>query len=180
VARRHPFGAPDRPRSKLGLDSAPARRTRRCATPASAQTNLDQQHGRHGRERATFADNSVRYEATLRFISGNLAHAQDAMKSPHAGLILMSLFSIFTFAGSGSVRRGQRLNVVASNLPRRHRGRPDGAGLQGSQVTFQTVMMGQAGQPAGRGRRARVDRQRDATPAARARPKHPAADTKAT
>jgi flagellar basal-body rod protein FlgB len=37
------------------------------------------------RERASFADNAVRYEATLRFINGSLRTLQDAMKSHHQG-----------------------------------------------------------------------------------------------
>ena len=32
------------------------------------------------RERASFADNSVKYEATLRFINGNVRTMLDAMK----------------------------------------------------------------------------------------------------
>ena len=40
------------------------------ATPS--QTNLDRNTVDMDRERANFADNSVRYEATLRFINGNV------------------------------------------------------------------------------------------------------------
>ena len=40
------------------------------STPS--QTNLDRNSVDMDRERANFADNSVRYEATLRFINGNL------------------------------------------------------------------------------------------------------------
>ena len=40
------------------------------ATPA--QTNLDRNSVDMDRERASFADNSVKYEATLRFINGNV------------------------------------------------------------------------------------------------------------
>jgi len=36
------------------------------------------------RERANFADNSVKYEATLRFINGTVRTTLDAMKSPNA------------------------------------------------------------------------------------------------
>ncbi len=35
------------------------------------------------RERASFADNSVRYEATLRFINGSVRTMLDAMKNPN-------------------------------------------------------------------------------------------------
>ena len=37
------------------------------------------------RERASFADNSVKYEATLRFINGSVRTALDAMKSHNQG-----------------------------------------------------------------------------------------------
>jgi flagellar basal-body rod protein FlgB len=37
------------------------------------------------RERATFTDNSVRYEATLRFINSSVRTMLDAMKSPSQG-----------------------------------------------------------------------------------------------
>ena len=40
------------------------------ATPA--QTNLDRNTVDMDRERASFADNAVKYEATLRFINGNV------------------------------------------------------------------------------------------------------------
>ena len=36
-------------------------------------------------ERAAFADNSVKYEATLRFINGSVRTMLDAMKSHHGG-----------------------------------------------------------------------------------------------
>ncbi|MBT9495632.1 MAG: flagellar basal body rod protein FlgB [Paucibacter sp.] len=47
----------------------------------AAQTNLDSNTVDMDRERASFADNSVKYEATLRFISGSVRTALDAMKS---------------------------------------------------------------------------------------------------
>jgi flagellar basal-body rod protein FlgB len=37
------------------------------------------------RERASFADNSVKYEATLRFINGSVRSMLDAMKSANQG-----------------------------------------------------------------------------------------------
>ena len=37
------------------------------------------------RERASFADNSVKYESTLRFINGSVRTMMDAMKSHNAG-----------------------------------------------------------------------------------------------
>lgn len=48
------------------------------ATPS--QTNLDRNTVDMDRERANFADNSVRYEATLRFINGNVRTMMDAIK----------------------------------------------------------------------------------------------------
>jgi len=47
----------------------------------AAQTNLDSNTVDMDRERANFADNSVKYEATLRFIGGSIRTALDAMKS---------------------------------------------------------------------------------------------------
>lgn len=51
----------------------------------AAQTNLDSNTVDMDRERANFADNSVKYEATLRFISGSVRTALDAMKSHNQG-----------------------------------------------------------------------------------------------
>jgi flagellar basal-body rod protein FlgB len=52
--------------------------TLRYAVPS--QTNLDSNTVDMDRERAAFADNSVKYEATLRFINGNVRTMLDAMK----------------------------------------------------------------------------------------------------
>jgi flagellar basal-body rod protein FlgB len=49
-----------------------------------AQTNLDSNTVDMDRERANFADNAVKYEATLRFINGSVRTALDAMKSHNA------------------------------------------------------------------------------------------------
>jgi flagellar basal-body rod protein FlgB len=48
------------------------------ATPA--QTNLDSNTVDMDRERANFVDNSVKYEATLRFINGNVRTMLDAIR----------------------------------------------------------------------------------------------------
>ena len=53
------------------------------ATPS--QTSLDGNSVDMDRERASFADNSVKYEATLRFISGSVRTTLDAMKSHNQG-----------------------------------------------------------------------------------------------
>ena len=55
----------------------------RYATPS--QTNLDSNSVDMDRERASFAENSVKYEATLRFINGSVRSMLDAMKSPSQG-----------------------------------------------------------------------------------------------
>ena len=44
-----------------------------------SQTNLDRNTVDMDRERANFADNSVRYEATLRFINGNVRTLMSAI-----------------------------------------------------------------------------------------------------
>ena len=49
---------------------------------APAHSNLDGNSVDMDRERASFADNSVKYEATLRFINGQVRTMLDAMK-PH-------------------------------------------------------------------------------------------------
>ncbi len=46
----------------------------------ASQTNLDRNTVDMDRERANFADNSVKYEATLRFINGNVRTMLDAIK----------------------------------------------------------------------------------------------------
>jgi flagellar basal-body rod protein FlgB len=46
----------------------------------TAQTNLDSNSVDMDRERAAFAQNATQYEATLRFINGNVRTVLDAMK----------------------------------------------------------------------------------------------------
>ena len=48
------------------------------ATPS--QTNLDRNTVDMDRERANFADNAVKFEATLRFINGDVRNMLDAIK----------------------------------------------------------------------------------------------------
>jgi flagellar basal-body rod protein FlgB len=50
-----------------------------------AQSNLDGNSVDMDRERAAFADNTVKYEATLRFINGTVRTMLDAMKSHNQG-----------------------------------------------------------------------------------------------
>ena len=51
----------------------------------AAQTNLDRNTVDMDRERASFADNSVKYEATLRFINHHVRTTLDAMKNHNQG-----------------------------------------------------------------------------------------------
>ncbi len=55
----------------------------RYARPA--QTNLDSNTVDMDRERASFADNSLKYESTLRFINSSVRTMMDAMKSHNQG-----------------------------------------------------------------------------------------------
>jgi flagellar basal-body rod protein FlgB len=57
--------------------------TLRYATPS--QTSLDRNTVDMDRERAAFADNALKYESTLRFITAGVRMLQDAMKSPNQG-----------------------------------------------------------------------------------------------
>jgi flagellar basal-body rod protein FlgB len=50
-----------------------------------SQDSIDRNTVDMDRERATFADNSVRYEATLRFINSGVRTMLDAMKSHNQG-----------------------------------------------------------------------------------------------
>jgi flagellar basal-body rod protein FlgB len=52
---------------------------------APSQTNLDSNTVDMDRERASFVDNSVKYEATLRFINSHVRTMLDAMKSASQG-----------------------------------------------------------------------------------------------
>lgn len=63
-----------------GADAGVAEANLRYAAPS--QTNLDGNTVDMDRERAAFAENSLKYEATLRFINGHVRMLMDAMKSP--------------------------------------------------------------------------------------------------
>ncbi len=52
---------------------------------APSQTNLDGNSVDMDRERASFVDNALRYESTLRFINSNVKNTLDAMKSHNQG-----------------------------------------------------------------------------------------------
>ena len=64
----------------LGRGAAP---TLRYTT--NTQTPLDNNSVDMDRERAEFAANAVKYESTLRFITGNVRTMLDALKSPNQG-----------------------------------------------------------------------------------------------
>ena len=68
----------------LGGDGGGAAAGGAGAWALQAQTNLDSNGVDMDRERAAFADNAVRYEATLRFINGSVRNVLDAMKSHNA------------------------------------------------------------------------------------------------
>jgi len=67
----------------IAQGASPAQAALRYATPS--QTNLDSNTVDMDRERASFAENSVKYEATLRFINSSVRTMLDAMKSPSQG-----------------------------------------------------------------------------------------------
>lgn len=52
---------------------------------APSQTNLDGNTVDMDRERASFVDNALKYESTLRFINGSVKSVLDAMKSHNQG-----------------------------------------------------------------------------------------------
>jgi flagellar basal-body rod protein FlgC len=89
----------------------------------------------------------------------------------------MSLFSIFNVSGSAVSAQSQRLNVVASNLANADTvAGPDGQAYKARQVTFQTVLMGQGGQPDAAGVTVSNISENDAPGRRVHDPRHPAAD----
>ena len=65
----------------IRLDMANSLRSEARLNYASpSQTNLDRNTVDMDRERANFADNSVKYEATLRFINGSAKTMLDAIR----------------------------------------------------------------------------------------------------
>ena len=65
--------------------SAAATAETRLMYARPSQTSVDGNTVDMDRERASFVDNSVKYEATLRFITSHVRTALDAMKSHHQG-----------------------------------------------------------------------------------------------
>ena len=72
-------------RTAEGAGAAARRAPPTLRYAAPSQTNLDGNSVDMDRERAAFTDNSVKYEATLRFINGSVRTMLDAMKSHHGG-----------------------------------------------------------------------------------------------
>ena len=90
----------------------------------------------------------------------------------------MTMLSIFNVSGSAASAQSQRLNVVASNLANADTvAGPDGSAYKARQVTFQTQLMGAAGNdPTSAGVRVSTIGE-DQTPGRKVHdPKHPGAD----
>ena len=86
VARDFDFAKALREATSAGSASDPTHRAGAMLRYASpAQTNLDGNSVDMDRERAAFADNTVKYESTLRFINGSVRTMLDAMKSHNGG-----------------------------------------------------------------------------------------------
>ena len=66
-------------------DATGARSEPNLLYASASQTNLDRNTVDMDRERASFADNSIKYESTLRFINASVRTLSDAMKSPNQG-----------------------------------------------------------------------------------------------
>ena len=64
----------------LGIGQLPATREASLLYARPSQTNLDGNSVDMDRERASFADNAVKYEASLRFINGSVRTMLDAIK----------------------------------------------------------------------------------------------------
>jgi flagellar basal-body rod protein FlgC len=90
----------------------------------------------------------------------------------------MSMFRIFDVSGSAVSAQSQRLNTVASNLANADTvAGPDGKAYKARQVVFQTVLMGQAGNPDGAaGVRVATVSEDQSTGRRIHDPKHPSAD----
>ncbi len=68
-----------------GVMSAGGRPTPTLRYALNSQTNMDGNSVDMDRERASFVDNSVQYESTVRFINGSVRTMLDAMKSHTQG-----------------------------------------------------------------------------------------------
>lgn len=68
-----------------GTNASAARGEAVLRYSAPAQTNLDSNSVDMDRERAAIAENTLKYDAALRFINSQIRTLQDAMKSHHQG-----------------------------------------------------------------------------------------------
>jgi flagellar basal-body rod protein FlgB len=68
-----------------GLSAQTQRQEAQLRWALPAQTNLDGNTVDMDRERAAFAENALKYDATLRFLNGSIRTLQEAMRSPGQG-----------------------------------------------------------------------------------------------
>ncbi|MCE2660496.1 MAG: flagellar basal body rod protein FlgB [Rubrivivax sp.] len=68
-----------------GLSAQTLRQEAQLRWALPAQTNLDGNTVDMDRERAAFAENALKYDATLRFLNGSIRTLQEAMRSPGQG-----------------------------------------------------------------------------------------------
>ena len=77
-------GAPELGSSDLNGSATSARVARNLVYATPSQTNLDNNTVDMDRERASFAENAIKYESTLRFVNGQVKTMMDAMKGNNA------------------------------------------------------------------------------------------------
>lgn len=80
-AGRWKLGRPEGSGTGTGLGGEGSAREPRLGYASPSQTNLDRNTVDMDRERASFVDNALKYESTLRFINGSVKSVLDAMKS---------------------------------------------------------------------------------------------------
>ena len=77
-------GTPELRSSDLNGSATSARVARNLVYATPSQTNLDNNTVDMDRERASFAENAIKYESTLRFVNGQVKTMMDAMKGNNA------------------------------------------------------------------------------------------------
>lgn len=77
-------GAAELRSSDFSGTATSARVARNLVYATPSQTNLDNNTVDMDRERASFAENSIKYESTLRFVNGQVKTMLDAMKGNNA------------------------------------------------------------------------------------------------
>ncbi len=73
-------GVPQTKAADYGSEATTARVERNLLYAMPSQTNLDRNTVDMDRERAAFAENTIKYESTLRFITGQVKTMMDAIK----------------------------------------------------------------------------------------------------